>query len=121
MPPSLPWSMPSLSKTSRSPTPRRWCASATTTIAASTAARTAMATTPGFGGKQGVVAIAVRAAVDAAIVVVADAHQRLGVGDREVFDKDGIDQGKDGGIGTDAQRECEHGSGGKARGLSKLP
>ena len=41
-------------------------------------------------------------AIDAAVVEVADAVQGCGIGDRERLQQDGVDEGKDGDVGSDA-------------------
>ena len=53
-----------------------------------------------------------RSPVDAALVGVAYADEGGGVNDREIFDQDRVDEGEDGGVGSDAifprrsTREC---------------
>jgi hypothetical protein len=76
---------------------------------------------PGVGGEEGVgVVVGVATGVDAAVVVVAEAEEGIGVGDREVAHEDGVDEGEDGGVGPDAESEGEDGGGGKTGGLPQL-
>ena len=74
----------------------------------------------GVGGKERVVAVVVPAAVDAAVVFVADADEGLGIGYRQVMEQDGIDQRKDGRVGADAEREREQHGNGEPRRLAQL-
>ena len=74
----------------------------------------------GICGKQRVVRVVVPATIDAAVVSVADADERFRICYRQVMEQDGIDQRKDGRVGTDAERERkQHGNGEPPR-LSQL-
>ncbi len=48
-----------------------------------------------------------KSAFDAAIVVVADAIELRGVGNRQRAQQDAVHQREDGGVGADAQRQRE--------------
>src|SRR5580704_10552206 len=81
---------------------------------------------PGVCVEQGV-AVAVhlsgvsrRSPVDATLGGVAYADEGGGVNDRKFFEQDCVDQGEDGGVGSDAERESEDGCDGEAWGLSEL-
>ena len=52
--------------------------------------------------------------------MVADADEGLGIGYREVVEHDGIDQGEDGGVGSDAEGQREQHGCGEARGFAQL-
>ena len=67
-----------------------------------------------------VVALVVPAAVDAAVIVVADADEGLGIGHRQVMEQDGVDQRKDGRVGADAKRERQQHGNGEPRRLAQL-
>ena len=67
-----------------------------------------------------VVAVVVPAAVDAAVVFVADADEGFGIGYRQVMEQDGIDQREDGRVGADAEREREQHGNGEPRRLAQL-
>jgi hypothetical protein len=62
----------------------------------------------------------VPAAVDAAVIVVADADEGLGVGHRQIMQQDGIHQREDGRVCADAERQRQQHGDGKARRLAKL-
>ena len=74
----------------------------------------------GVGGKERVVPVVVPAAVDAAVVFVADADEGFGIGYRQVMEQDGIDQREDGRVGADAEREREQHGNGEPRRLAQL-
>src|SRR6202030_4247608 len=62
-----------------------------------------------------------RSPVDAALGGVAYADESGGVNNWEIFEQDGVDEGEDGGVGSDAEGEGENGSHGEAAALSELP
>ncbi len=67
-------------------------------------------------GENGKVAIRVlEAAIDAAIIRVANAIELRRVGDRQGAQQNALDQGEDGGIRADAESQGEHGRQRKAR------
>ncbi len=74
----------------------------------------------GVGGEERVVPVVVPAAVNAAIVFVADADEGLGIGHRQIMQQDGVDQREDRRVCADAERQCEQNGDGKARRFAKL-
>ncbi len=77
---------------------------------------------PGVGGEEGVsIVVGNVTAADAALVRVTEADEGCGIGNRKVAHEDRIDEGKDGGVGADAEGQGEDGGCGEARGLLQLP
>ena len=74
----------------------------------------------GVCGEERVVPFVVPAAVDAAVVVVADADEGFGICYRQVMKQDGIDQREDGRVGADAEGEREQHGNGEPRRLAQL-
>src|ERR1700745_4259975 len=74
----------------------------------------------GVWGKQRVVRIVVPATIDAAVVSVADAEKRFRICYRQVMEQDGIDQRKDGRVGTDAEGGRKQHRNGEPPRLSQL-
>ena len=54
------------------------------------------------------------------MAVIAEMDQGLGVDDGEVLEQDRVDEGKDGGIGADAEREGEDDGEGEAGSFAEL-
>ena len=76
---------------------------------------------PGIGREKGVGAvIGFVAGVDAAIVGVPQANKGRRVGNGEVAQEDGVDQGENSGVGADAESQSEDGGGGEAGSSSQL-
>ena len=71
-------------------------------------------------GEERVVPVVVPAAVDTAIIVVADADEGLGIGHRQVMEQDGIDQREDGRVCADAEGQRQEHGNGKTRRLAQL-
>jgi|SRR6185437_5902603 len=57
--------------------------------------------------KERVVTVVLPAPIHAALVFIADANQGLGICYRQVMEQDGIDQGENGRVDADAERERE--------------
>ena len=75
--------------------------------------------TVGIGGEDGVVGV-LKACPVAAAVNVAEADERFGVGDGQAAEEDGVDEGEDGCVGSDAEREGEEDRKGEGGSLAKL-
>ena len=71
-------------------------------------------------GKEGIVAAIAGAGRDTAVVGVAEADEGGGISDGEIFEKDGVDESEDGGVGANAEGEGEDGGGGEARSFGEL-
>ena len=61
-----------------------------------------------------------RAALDAAVLPLADAVEAGRIDHRQRFEHDGVDEGEDRGRGADAERQGEHGGQGKDGRLTHL-
>jgi Skp family chaperone for outer membrane proteins len=68
----------------------------------------------------GVAGVAGETAFDAAIVVVADAVELRGIGDRKRAQQDALDQREDGRVGADAERQRDDRGEREARRLAQL-
>jgi len=74
----------------------------------------------GGRGEERVVASVPGARSDAAVIAVTQTNKILGVADGQIFEEDGVDEGEDGGVGADAERESENNGGGEAGSLREL-
>ncbi len=72
-------------------------------------------------GEEVEVAVVVdEAAIDAAVVEVADAVQARGIGDGQRFQQNRVNQGEDGGVRSDAERDGENDCGSEAGRFAEL-
>ncbi len=74
----------------------------------------------GVCGEERVIAVVVPSAIDAAVILVPDSDKGVGVHDRQVMQQDGVDQGEDGRVGADAQRQRQQSGDRVARSLAQL-
>ncbi len=70
--------------------------------------------------KQGIVAVILGAGVHAAIVLIPEPYQGLGIAHWKVLQQHRIHQRKDGGVGADAQRQSEQRGSGETRSLAQF-
>jgi hypothetical protein len=75
----------------------------------------------GIGREESVIAILIRAGIDAAVGNVAEPHQGFRVGDGQIPKQQRIYQGEDGGIGADAERQSQDNGQREPWCLSQLP
>src|SRR5262249_50007048 len=75
---------------------------------------------PGFGGKQAVLAVFARAVADAAVVFIAKPDERFGIGHGQCPEKNGVYEGKDAGVGANAEGQRQNRGGGETRRLEEL-
>jgi hypothetical protein len=71
-----------------------------------------------FRGEEGV--ILKLAGVHAAIIVIADAYEHFGIGDRQILHQHRVNQREDGCVSADAERERDYCGCGEARSLTEL-